>query len=348
MKYMVYGAYGYTGKLVVEQAKKKGHDLVLAGRNQQELEALSEATGYSSMTFDLSDTSLLVEALSKVKAVLHCAGPFSDTAKPMVEACIQAGVHYIDITGEVEIFEQIATYDEQANQAGIMLLPGAGFDVVPTDCMAVFLKEKMPDATSLELGFKSSGGWSKGTALTMVETIPKGGAVRENGKIRKVPNAYKIKWWQVEGKNLSFVSIPWGDVATAYRSTGIPNITTYTALPPRTIQQMKNTDWFRPVMGLGLVQKILKNQTRKRFTGPDKAARESGSSYIWGEATDSEGKSIKAELRTREGYLLTALTSTLIMQKIIEGRAIPGYQTPAKAFGHGLISEIEGTELKVL
>src|ERR1700730_6262083 len=150
-RFFIYGATGYTGKLTARTAKEKGLKPILAGRNEAKLKAIAEPLGFQSRAFDLSERTKLDAALAEVDAVLHIAGLFSSTSKPMADACLRTGTHYLDITGEIDVFEALAARDAEARQAGIMLLPGVGFDVVPSDCLAVHLKEKLPDADDLKI-----------------------------------------------------------------------------------------------------------------------------------------------------------------------------------------------------
>ena len=171
-KFLLYGANGYTGRLITELAAQYNLQPVLAGRNRQSIEALAAEHHLTSRIFNLDDAEVLKEALEDVAVVLHAAGPFKYTAWPMLEACLQTGTHYVDITGEIEVFEIAKKYDSAAHEAGIMILPGAGFDVVPTDCLALYLHNQLPDATALQLAFASTnGGVSHGTALTMLEGL---------------------------------------------------------------------------------------------------------------------------------------------------------------------------------
>src|SRR6187402_1304471 len=111
----------------------------------------------------------------------------------MVDACLAERVPYLDITGEIAVFEAAAARDAEAKAAGVVLLPGAGFDVVPSDCLAAHLKRRLPSATSLALAFQVLGGVSRGTATTAVENLARGGMVRRAGKLVAVPAAYKTR-----------------------------------------------------------------------------------------------------------------------------------------------------------
>ncbi|MEO7522148.1 MAG: saccharopine dehydrogenase NADP-binding domain-containing protein, partial [Gemmatimonas sp.] len=186
MSLLLYGANGYTGRLIIPVALARGLRPILSGRNVDEVNALAAEHGLEARTVSLDDTGALDAALHDITTVLHCAGPFSRTSKPMVDACLRAGAHYLDITGEVDVFEACAARDAEAKQRGIMLLPGTGFDVVPSDCLASHLARRMPDATSLSLGFRAMGGLSRGTALTMAEGLGKPGVIRRDGRITPV------------------------------------------------------------------------------------------------------------------------------------------------------------------
>ncbi|MCU0398010.1 MAG: saccharopine dehydrogenase NADP-binding domain-containing protein, partial [Cyclobacteriaceae bacterium] len=178
-KIIVYGSYGYTGTLIVDECRKKNLDVILAGRNASALHEQSKVSNYPYEVVDIDDHRGLVNLLRKGKVVIHCGGPFRHTAKKMADACLETRTHYTDITGEYEVFEFLAGYDDKGKQAGITLIPGTGFDVVPSDCLAVHLKSRLPSATHLQLAFTmSKGGLSRGTKKSMTEGLGFGGKIR--------------------------------------------------------------------------------------------------------------------------------------------------------------------------
>lgn len=345
---MIYGAYGYTGELTVREARAFGVEPVLAGRNADKLAALEARSGQGMETraVGLDDPAALDAALSDIEVVIHCAGPFSATSKPMVAACLRTGTHYLDITGEMGVFERLRHKGKDAEQAGIMTLPGIGFDVVPTDCIAARLKEELPSATHLELAFGAvGGGTSRGTMKTAAENLSEGGAVRRNGAIVKVPSAYMTKSLDFgDGKERMAVSIPWGDVSTAYFSTGIPNITCYMKAAPKMIRGMKLSRLVLPLLGTGFVQKRLISRINAGPAGPTDEQRAKAVTYIWGAAWDDDGRRVERRLRTVEGYTLTARSGLVAARKVLEGGAKPGFQTPTTAFGWRYVEELEGSE----
>ena len=344
-KWVIYGSYGYTGRLIAERAAGVNSNIVLSGRDEEKLKQQADELGVAYMTAELSDPLRMDNLLNDANLVIHCAGPFIHTWEEMLDACIRNRCHYLDITGEIGVFEGIKARSAEIAEAKIMAMPGAGFDVVPTDCLALYLKKQLPDADQLELAFMGlGGGVSHGTAQTMAENLGNGGAVRENGKIQVVPAAYKTRTIDFGPKKRMAASIPWGDVSTANFTTGIDNITVYTAMKPSAIRWLKLSNWIAPILRLSFVKSIIKKRIRKRITGPDKTSREEGKSHIWGEVSNRNGKTETARLTTPEGYQLTALTSLLIAQKVDSGDFKLGYQTPASAYGEDLILEIEGTE----
>src|SRR6185369_2867414 len=260
-----------------------------------------------------------------------CAGPFVRTSKPMVDACLAAGVHYLDITGEIAVFEAIMARDAEAKQRGVMLLPGAGFDVVPTDCLAAMLKAKMPDAEELWLAFYSpKGEVSRGTLKTMIEGIGDGGAIRRDGKIVRVPLAYDVREIPFSIGTRSAMTIPWGDVSTAYYTTGIPNIRVYNASSPRAIKRIKRIRPFLPILGLRPIRAILQKFADRR-TGPSEEKRNAGRMYLWGRVARGN-REITMTMSTPEGYLFTVRSSLDAIARVLQN-PMPGSFTPARALG---------------
>jgi short subunit dehydrogenase-like uncharacterized protein len=344
MDFLLYGANGYTGQLIAELCAQQGMTPLLAGRSEAKIKPIADRLGFPYQAFDLTDTEALQGALRQVPVVLHCAGPYAHTFQPMVEACLQTQTHYLDITGEIAVFEAIARRDQEAKEAGVMLLPGCGFDVVPTDCMAAYLVSKMPDATHLELAFKTDSGLSHGTAKTAIENINLGGMVRQEGKIVKVRSAHAVKEVVFATKPYLSVAIPWGDVSTAWYTTGIPNITTYAAQPPRLIRIIRISRYFGWLLSWEPIQRFLKKRIEKQPAGPSAEKRQRLHCLVWGEVRNAKGEVIEARLKTAEAYALTAMGSLIITRKVLNGNAPTGFQTPAGAYGYELVQEIEGSE----
>ena len=340
---MIYGVTGYTGRLVLAEALARGLLPILSGRSGEPVRTLATAHGLEARPVALDSTAELDAALQGVGAVLHCAGPFMFTSAPMVEACLRVGVHYLDITGELGVFERVAATDGRAKAGGVSLMPGVGFDVVPTDCLAAHLKRRLPSATRLELAFSAGGGPSHGTALTALEGIGKGGAIRREGRITRVPTAWRTRMVDFSGRERLCVSIPWGDVSTAWHSTAIPDIVVYMSMSPGSVRMLRLARLVAPLLEKKPVKRFVQWRIRSAPSGPSPEALASTKSYVWGEASDSEGRAVRSRLTTVNGYLLTAIAAVRAAERVLAGGVAPGFLTPSKAFGPDFVLEVPGT-----
>lgn len=339
--FMIYGANGYTGRLIAERALAMGHKPILAGRNRDAIQDVAGKLGLAYRVFDLGDPAGIAAELEGVSLVLHCAGPYSQTSRPMVDACLRASVHYLDITGEYAVLEAVLSRDEEAKAAGVVLMPAVGFDVVPTDCMAAKLHQELPDAVNLELAFSSGLVPSPGTAKTTVEGLHVGALVRRDGKLvaLEAPLTREVPFH--DGPRFT-MSIPWGDIVTAFHSTGIPNITVYTVVP-RAVARMA------PLLSLGApflkspgVVRFLQRQVEKRAKGPTEEQRKRGRMSVWGRVENASGKAVEGHLEVPDGYELTARTAVAAAERVVRGDVKPGATTPSRAFGADFVTTIEG------
>ncbi|MDF2446527.1 MAG: hypothetical protein K0S46_1763 [Moraxellaceae bacterium] len=342
MQWMIYGANGYTGELIAREAKARGLAPVLAGRSAAKVRPLAAELGVEHRAFTLDEARQVDEGLRGVGLVLHCAGPFSQTSAPMIEGCLRAKAHYLDITGEISVFEHAHAQNDRARVAGVVICPGVGFDVIPTDCVAAALKRALPDATHLSLGFDSRSGFSPGTAKTSVEGLAQGGRVRRNGRIVEVPLAYETRRIDFgDGEKLA-MTIPWGDVATAFYSTGIPNIEVFIPGSPRLVKNAKRANHIRWLLGLKPVQALLKAQAGK-VQGPDAAARERLPTFVWGEARNARGEKRTARLQTANGYSLTVTGALAVVQALLTRQDQGGAFTPSGLFGPEFVETLPGS-----
>jgi len=342
MPFLIYGAYGYTGSLIARAAVAAGMTPTLAGRDDGRLRALAEELVVPYRIFALSDAAALDAALENTQLVLHCAGPFAHTAEPMVNGCLRTGTDYLDITGEIEVFERLAALDGPAQAAGAMLLPGVGFDVVPSDCLAAHLHNQLPDAMQLEIAIFGRGSISRGTATTAVEQLGRGGTIRRNGALQSVPTGWRTRTVDFGQGPVQVISIPWGDVSTAYRSTGMPNITTYMRLPDGVQRLMRVGGWLERVLAAAPVKRFLKRRVRQGRPGPTAEERMQGESCVWGEVLSESGARATARLHGPEPYDFTVRTALAAVRRTLNGGATPGFQTPATAFDADFVLSIDG------
>lgn len=341
--WMIYGANGYTGELIAREAARQGLKPIIAGRNKAKVETLARELGLESSVFDLGDETQLVEHIKGQTLVMHCAGPFSATAKPMMEACIKAGAHYLDITGEISVFELAQSLNASAQEAGVVICPGVGFDVIPTDCVAAALKAALPDATHLSLGFDSRSGFSPGTAKTSTEGMAQGGKVRRAGQIVTVPMAHHVRRIDFGDGVKSAMSIPWGDVATAFYTTGIPNIEVFVPATSTMIFGAKSMNVLRPLLKLSLVQNLIKARIGKSVVGPDEELRAKLPTFVWGEARNARGETKTARIQTANVYSVTITGSLAVIEYLLNNQPTGGAYTPAKLLGADLVTRLPGS-----
>ncbi|OYD90070.1 hypothetical protein CDG76_32505 [Nostoc sp. 'Peltigera membranacea cyanobiont' 210A] len=340
---LLYGATGYAGKLIAESAKNNGLELILAGRNQSSLAAVANELSLDFRVFGLDDPQAIARSLEDIIAVINCSGPFSKTSKPLVDACLQTKTHYLDIAGEVPEFQALQARDAEAKSAGIMLLPGVGFGVVPTDCVAAYLKHKLAVATRLILIYETVGGVSQGTANTVLPTLHHIGVVREAGKLIPSRPASKRRKVDFGYGSVTAVTNPWrADIITAFQTTGILNIEVYTVFPNPVRFLMESSQYLGWLFNLSLFQSTLASLIKTLPTGPTVAERAKGQVRVIGIAEDETGQQVTAKLLGPEAYDFTALAAVAVIKRVIKGEVKVGFQTPASVYGADFVLEIPG------
>lgn len=344
-QWMIYGANGYTGKLVATKAQQRGQQPILAGRSREQILDLAAELDLPHQVFALDHIQAIKAELKDVGLVLNCAGPFSQTAERLRQACVETGVHYIDITGEIDILASSYALDAQARESGSVIISGVGFDVVPTDVLSALLKRAMPDATHLELAFAGGGGVSPGTAKTMVEMLPEKGQIRRDGQIIQVPLAYECKDIPFADQTRHCMTIPWGDVATAYYTTEIPNIQVYTAVEPAQAKAMWRMNYITFLIKWGWVQKLIKKMITDKVPGPTDEQRAEGFIQLWGKAS-KPSESVSITMATPDGYDFTVSAALLFVDNLLAHKILPGAYTPTQALPLECFTEMEGVSIQ--
>ncbi|MEN8248881.1 MAG: saccharopine dehydrogenase NADP-binding domain-containing protein [Bacteroidota bacterium] len=346
-KIFIYGAYGYTGKLIVQDAVEQGLRPVLGGRNSKKLQELAQQYSLDFVAFDVRNKEAWDNQLEPTDVIINCAGPFSETVKYVVPACIRNKTDYLDITGDVSVFKYVASLDQQAKEAGVVLLPGVGFDVVPTDCLAAKLKEKMPDGTHLELAFQGNSGISRGTALSWTKRLHEGGMVRENRQLKEIPLAHESRNIFFGNKERLCISVSLGDVLTAYHTTGIPNIKVYIGVSKKMLNSILSFKKLTWVARTAVMQWILRSIIKRKVTGPSLEKRKTMLTFIWGRISNGK-EELVMEMQTMESYQLTSAVAVEGAKRVLGGDVEPGFKTPAIAFGSDFIDQFEKTKITVV
>lgn len=321
-KLMIYGASGYTGRMVAEHAKANGTALVLAGRSQPPLAKLALDLDVEYRAFALDDATAIDRNLLDISVLLNCAGPFLRTAKPLMEAAIRNGVHYLDTAAELDSYRLAEQLDVEAKTAGVMLMPGGGGSVAMLGSLAGYAVAKVQDPLGIKIAMHVSGGLSRGSAISATENMTTETFARLDGAL--VPVSNKLQKFDFgQGAVDSFqVTLP--DLITIWRTTGVPNIET-----------------FIHVTGNGFPQGDLSLLP----DGPTEDERSVNRYKAVVEVTDAQGKVIRSLLDTVNGYTFTAMAAAEAGRRVLRGEARAGFQAPAGVFGNGFAETIADTTI---
>jgi len=340
---LIYGSTGFVGTAIARAAADRGLRPILAGRDAVRVEAAARALGLEHRSFDVSDAAGARAALRGVAVVLNCAGPFIRTYRGVSSACIDAGTHYLDLTGEPRVYEGLAERDAEARRRGVMLLPGVGFDVSATDCLAVHLKARLPSATHLALAFQLRGPAAipPGTANTLIEVIPGGVSLRRRaGRLERAPRGRTSRRMDFGQGEIRAELLTWGDCVMSFHSTGIPNIETYAVLPPAMAMQLKLARYTGPLFRLGPVRW---GARRMLTSGSTPEERSRSRVDVWGEVADDSGRTAVSRLHGPEGGVEWTTSSALAaVDEVMAGRAPAGFQTVGRAFGANFVLKCPG------
>jgi short subunit dehydrogenase-like uncharacterized protein len=316
--WMLYGAAGHTGTLIAQHAHERGHRPTLAGRTAPAVTALAARLGLPHRALALDDPAALSAALDGVDLVLNAAGPFLHTAAPLAEACLRAGVHYLDIGNELQVFTALYGLHERACRAGVAIIPGAGFGVVATNCLARYVSDAVGGAQKLDVAARAATAQpGPGIAASIRENLPYGGWTRQAGHLHQQPLGSGITTIPFPDGPCPVTPFPTGDLEAAFRATGAPDITAYSPVPGDPAHGLEASD--------------------AQTAGPPAYL-----SFGWARATGPEGATAQAWLQTGESYAFTAAASIRAVEETLT-RSPRGALSPAAAFGAGFILTIADT-----
>ncbi|MET3420899.1 short subunit dehydrogenase-like uncharacterized protein [Actinoplanes tereljensis] len=318
---LIYGATGYTGRLIAEEAARAGLDFAVAGRDRSKVEALAERLGVPGRTFALDDPATVREELRGARVLLNVAGPFSATAERLIDACIAEGVHYLDTTAEFATFALAEERSAAAAEAGVMLVPGVGWDVVPSDAVAVHAAGRTKEPVALRVALKVTGGFSRGSVASSAGIADLIGLVRAGGQlVRKADTAPAAFDFGAGPEDC--VPVPMGDLITAVHSTGL-----------RDVEVFMRSDGAIPAPGAELPE------------GPTAAERLEGRYWALAEVTDADGTVVRSIIETPTGYTYTQLSAVEAARRVLAGQHSAGFRTPSSAFGRGFATSIADSKI---
>ena len=344
---MIYGAAGFIGGLITRAALELPGDLVLAGRNPERLEAAARALRLPFRAFALNSHPRTVDALADIGVLLNAAGPFGDTAAPLIAACLAARTHYLDVAGELSVFVEAHRQDAAARQRGIMIMPGAGFWIVASDCLAALVARLVPEAKYLRLGCEIPELFSRGSLRTALREMRGRVVIRRSGRLGSVPVGRLERQFDYGGGGRASAAVSLPDVFTAYLTTGIPNIEAYieagslaqTAGLLGGLASLVRPTRLGPLLDLGLAA------WPSRPAAVEHAIPRQA---LVMEAEDVRRRSRRIRMVTSDGYTFTAAAAAAVMNCVIGGDFAPGFQTPGKRYGPELALSIPNTHCEDL
>lgn len=339
---LIYGATGFTGRLVVESAVKRGLRPILGGRNADRLNALASSHGLECRVTSLTDSSALLRALDGIDVALLAAGPFSETSAPMVDACLKAGVHYLDLTGECAVIERLCSRSADARARHCMVMPGCGFDVVASDCLAIHVSRNLTGAVSLAIGLSGLVTPTRGSLRTIAEHAGMAVRTRRDGRYASLPPSLLRRRFDYGRGDGWSSAVTWGDVATAFHTTGIPNIDVYFEETATFRAMLIAGRTFGPLLQAPLAQNWLKAHAEFFPEGPTLAERVLHTCVVVAEAETDAGRRWISRLHTPEAYSISAETSAAIAERALRGDVEWGFQTPGRVYGPDFILQFDG------
>lgn len=333
---LLYGATGFTGREVAS-ALASTIDIILAGRDPVKLRAVAEPLGLPWLAFDLTDPSHIDAALQDIDVVLHAAGPFEITARPMIDSCLRTGTHYLDLGGEWPVFLDAMKYDAAAKAADIMVLPGVGLTVAASDCLLASAKERWPDTVRFCLGISRAQVISRGSVESATRLLSSDVIIRRKGALETVPAGSLVRAFDF-GRGLSeTVAMSWADVVTATITTGVEDVEVYSEMHWPERAGYRASAMAMEIAGSKPLQQIGGAFARTWPSGPSEEARDAASFSMVVEALDPWRRVRRLAMRTMNGYDFSVVTASEAVRKTLSGTVKSGFQTPALAFGASFI-----------
>jgi len=339
---LIYGATGYTGKLLAQTAKQRNLPAIVAGRNQAAVTALAQRLGLEGRTASLDQSDRLDDLLRGVAVLLNAAGPFAVTAPILVEACLRTGTHYLDVAGEIGVFERLHRCDDAARGRGVMLMPGVGINVVASDCLAAHVTNRLPAADRLAIGISRTLHISRGSLASMASLVDDRVVVCRDRTLVRVPVGSLERHFDFGRGPSSSTAMSWPDVFTAHLTTGIANVEAYVqidSLQRSLLQFARSSAW---IWQSSIARALLNGDATLLPEGPSYEDQKTRRRAIVVVAEDGRGTRVCSRLRTPEGYWFTALSALALAERVLSGEIAAGFQTPARIYGADFVLGLDG------
>jgi short subunit dehydrogenase-like uncharacterized protein len=361
----VYGATGYTGRLVVRELRRRHADVVLSGRSAPRLQALAEELELEApvRAAELDDRDALRHALGECAAVISCAGPFVRYGEPVLKAAVETGTHYVDTTGEQDYMKHVyERYDDAARAAEVAAIPAVGFDYVPGDLASRLAARDREPLRQVAVGYAVSGfRATRGTLHSALDAA------------RRRRLEYRDGQWTVGGLfpprahftfpepigRRAMVCFPSGEVLTVPRHTRTRTVSSWitaAAFAPPVPGAEQMVPLALPALALALrtpARALVDLAIDRLPEGPTGEQRRAARFTIVALAFGEDGSSGRVVLRGEDMYGLTAVTAVHSAQ-LLAGEAADrtGALAPAQAFDpvaflnhladHGVSFELDG------
>jgi short subunit dehydrogenase-like uncharacterized protein len=343
---MVYGATGFSGRPIAERLCEAGHDVVVAGRSETKVRELAGALDAPSRVFGLEDPAEIALGLRGIGVVVHAAGPFLDTAAPMIEGCARTGAHYLDLSGEWPVFAFAQRLGPLAAEAGVMLMPGVGYLIVISDCLAAYAATRVPEATLLRIAVaQPPTPLSRGTFRSALDLMASRVIVRRCGAVRAIPLGDLRRSFNFGAGERASLGFSWPDVITGQHTTGIANIEAYVEAPAAFRLAWRFGAQAAQAFGDEAFRAASAPMTALWPERPSAVALGRSSHSVVVEAVDPWRRATRFGVRTADGYSVTTATATAVVERVLAGAHAPGFQTPAGLFGAVLMWDLDCASL---
>lgn len=342
---LLYGATGFTGRRIAEAAVQRGLNFSIASRDPRSLKDLAGQLQLPWYAIDLCNSDSLDELVRDHDLVLNAAGPFHDTCIPVLEACLRSDSHYIDVSGELPSFARTLRYNQTARERGVMLMPGAGFVVAPSDCLALHVSQQLPEATSLRLAFSQIGNFSRGTLRAMANLAARETTVTRHGHLTTVPVGRLERFFDFGQGPSRSSAVAWADVLTAPRTAGYKNVEVYVEADLIRRAALQGGAWSAEILHTTVGRKVSTFMSQWWPEGPTATALEGVERLIIAEAETHDRRLWRSTLRLPDGYLATPPIAVEIAARVLQGQIQPGFQTPAGVYGTDLLNCIPNVVL---